>query len=112
MAAGINHVLITVKNQMNVDRLPELRAIGWTIWDPLKLHSIGWCEQGGQNEYDSYLLHTLKMLEQGSPCKEVIKYLIDVEVTYMGMDGGDAASVRARMTVDAIASLILKEAMR
>lgn len=90
-------------------QIEALREIGWSVWDPLNLQSIGWREQGGENEYDRYLLHAAEMLSRGCPDFEVIEYLILVETDHMGMVGSDTASARSKMTVEAISALTLKE---
>ena len=62
-------------------RYREIRAL-WNEWDPI---GIAPSEGGPQDEYDSYLGPTLRLLEQSAPTDEIEKYLGYIVGEYMGL---------------------------
>ncbi len=88
-------------------KLSRLRDIGWSKWDPIGLLGDGqqWDDEDCQpfaNEYDSYLLQAAGQLHRGATEDEVVRYLVDVEVNYMGLGPTGGAEARAKEVVAAI----------
>lgn len=83
----------------NSVRLARRRTIGWSLWDPIGLLERGasWEAEGNQafaNEYDSYLAHAADLLRQGVSDSDVVDYLAEIEISYMGL--GERPDTRAR----------------
>jgi hypothetical protein len=60
-------------------RMAELRAL-WNAWDP-----IGVAQDGVEDEYNGYLGRTMRLLEQGAPSEEIVKYLRWITDEHMGL---------------------------
>jgi hypothetical protein len=85
-------------------KLSLLRDIGWKLWDPIGLALPGgaWPNHCA-DEYDSYLLHVLAMLNQDKTSEEAVDYLDWVRAEHMGMGPcSEAAHHTSVATVDAI----------
>ena len=85
-------------------KLSLLRDIGWKLWDPigLGLPGEGWPEDCA-DEYDSYLLHVVGMLNQGRSPEEAVDYLDWVGAEHVGMGPSTAVAHQACVaTVQAI----------
>ncbi len=85
-------------------KLSLLRDIGWKLWDPIGLGVPGedWPKYCA-DEYDSYLLHVVGMLNQGKSPDEAVDYLDWVAAEHMGIGPSTAAARQACVaTVQAI----------
>lgn len=82
-------------------KLSRLRAIGWSLWDPIGLKDV---EDWPEDEYDGYLLHAAFRLWGGTPEIEVAEYLVRVETELMGLDATAGVQGRALRVVSALAS--------
>lgn len=84
--------------------LPRLRAIGWSLWDPICLLDEGetWEGKPFADEYDTYLLRVAGHLRQGAPAEEMVSYLVGVERDRMGLGMRTDTRKRAQATVEAI----------
>lgn len=85
-------------------RLSELREIGWSEWDPISLKQIDpdWRANGGDDEYDSYILHVAGLLRNGHPEADAAAYLVWVETDHMGLAPKSTSHARAVSTVRAV----------
>ena len=93
---------------MNVRaELPKLRAIGWSLWDPIGLLDKGeaWEPKRFADEYDDYLLHVAGHLQQGAPPEEMASYLVAIERDFIGMGMQADTEIRAEATVEAIRAM-------
>ena len=90
-------------DQFKID-LPRLREIGWSEWDPIGLQQIdpNWRSGGGEDEYDTYLLHVVSLIRNGRPEGDAVDYLIEIETEHMGMDFSPTTCSRAAATVASI----------
>jgi hypothetical protein len=87
-------------------KIDELRTIGWSEWDPIGLRGADWKPPtGAEGEYDSYLLHVVKLLDEGVSRQAATKYLEGIAKDYMGLGYADEAA--AARTVDAVERLLL-----
>jgi hypothetical protein len=89
-------------------KLSLLRDIGWKLWDPIGLGAPGegWPENCA-DEYDSYLLHVVGMLNQGKSTEEAVQYLDWVGAEHMGMGRSTAvARLACVATVQAITAYL------
>ncbi|OYU14485.1 MAG: hypothetical protein CFE37_10860 [Alphaproteobacteria bacterium PA4] len=89
-------------------KLSLLRDIGWELWDPigLGLPGEGWPEDCA-DEYDSYLLQVVGMLNQGKSSEEAIEYLDWVRAEHMGMGPStDVTRQACAATVQAITAYL------
>lgn len=68
-------------------KLPRLRDIGWSLWDPIGLLEKGeaWEGQAFEGEYDSYLIRAAGMVRNGENTENIIDYLYDIEINHMGL---------------------------
>lgn len=84
--------------------LARLRQIGWFEWDPISLGEIDpdWRSDGGEDEYDSYLIHVADLIQNGRSEAEAMEYLVWVETKHMEMDLSATTHSRAVATVRAI----------
>jgi hypothetical protein len=84
--------------------LAHLRHIGWSEWDPIGLQEIDpeWRLDGGDDEYDSYLLHVAGLIQNGRSEAEAIQYLVEIELNHMGMELSATTHSRAVSTVRVI----------
>lgn len=84
--------------------LVQLREIGWSEWDPISLQEIDpdWRSNGGEDEYDSYLLHVSSLVQNRRSEAEAIQYLVEIEHNHMGMELSTTTHSRAVATVRAI----------
>lgn len=84
--------------------LAQLRQIGWSEWDPISLQEIDpdWRSDGGEDEYDSYLLHVAGLIKNERSDAEAIQYLVEIESKHMGMELSGTTHSRAVATVRAI----------
>jgi hypothetical protein len=91
-------------------KLSRLREIGWSLWDPIGLRSVGdgdW--QGGgacADEYDGYLLQVVERLRRSEPTAEVVAYLQQTETGHIGLSPNATTRSRAEATVSAIANYL------
>ncbi len=85
-------------------RLSQLRQIGWSEWDPIGLQVIDpdWRSDGGEDEYDSYLLHVAGLLQNRRPEAEAVEYLVRTETEHMEVELSATTHSRAVATVRAI----------
>ena len=91
-------------------KLSLLRDIGWKLWDPIGLGSrgYGWPKDCA-DEYDSYLLHVVGMLDQGNSNQEAIDYLDWARAEHMGMGPSTDTTRQACIaTVEAIAAYLTR----
>jgi hypothetical protein len=81
-----------------------LRQIGWSEWDPIGLQEIDpdWRSDGGEDEYDSYLLHVASLIRNGRQEAEAVEYLVAAETKSMEMELSATTYSRATATVRAI----------
>lgn len=84
--------------------LAQLRQIGWSEWDPISLQEIDpdWRSDGGEDEYDNYLLHVAGLIQNGRPEADAIQYLVEIELNHMEMELSPTTHSRAVATVRAI----------
>lgn len=84
--------------------LAQLRQIGWSEWDPISLQAIDpdWRSDGGEDEYDSYLLHVAGLIQNGRPEADATQYLVEIELKHMEMELSATTHSRAIATVRAI----------
>ena len=83
--------------------LQRLREIGWSLWDPVGLQDTD-CPR---DEYDKYLLHSVRLFGEGKSRAEVAAYLEDIACDYIGMGPSTAASLQAsHQTADHIANYV------
>lgn len=84
--------------------LAQLRQIGWSEWDPISLQEIDpdWRLDGGQDEYDSYLLHVAGLIQNKRPEADAVQYLVEIELKHMEMELSATTHSRAIATVRAI----------
>lgn len=89
-------------------QLSQLRQIGWSEWDPIGLQEIdpNWRANGGEDEYDSYLLHVAGLIRNGRSEAEAVEYLVGMETKHMEMEQGATTHSRAIATVRAIRSYL------
>ena len=81
-------------------QLSRLRDIGWSKWDPIGLRdSAG---DGAIDEYDSYLLHVVSLIRNSRSESECVDYLVEIEVSHMGMCVSADTRQRAIDTIVAI----------
>ena len=85
-------------------QLTELREIGWSAWDPISLQEIDpdWRSDGGEDEYDSYMLHVAGLIQSGRSEADAIRYLVEIELSHMEMELSATTHSRAVATVRAI----------
>lgn len=88
---------------MTQPKLSQLREIGWTLWNPIRILRF---RDDAPDEYDTYLSKTADMLRTGTSDADCIEYLIDIECNYMGIDMSDDTHTRATATVAAIRKII------
>ncbi len=62
-------------------RLQSVEIVLHWAWDPIGVGGI----IEARNEYDSYALPLLEMLERGAPDEEVADYLTSIEANRMGL---------------------------
>ncbi len=89
-------------------KLSLLRDIGWRLWDPIGLGSPGdsWPKDCA-DEYDSYLLHVVGMLNQGRFNQEAVAYLDWAGAEHMGMGPSTVTAHQACIaTVEAIVAYL------
>ncbi len=74
-----------IDQEQSLKRYGEIRDL-WCQWDPIGvMDDPGWpCD-----EYDAYLVPTLRLLEQGASKEELADYLSYIVGEYMGL--GDRA---------------------
>lgn len=60
-------------------RWQELRGL-WNEWDP-----IGIADEENQDEYDTYVGETMRLLELGASKEDIVKRLSYIVGEYMGM---------------------------
>ena len=84
--------------------LVQLREIGWSEWDPISLQQIDpdWRSNGGEDEYDSYLLHVAGLIKNERSEAEAVQYLVETESKHMGIEPSATTQSRAVATVRAI----------
>ena len=83
--------------------LSRLRQIGWEHWNPIGLAREIACE----DEYDSYLLRVVGMLQAGARNELAADYLNTIATENMGLeDRTEAGRLASRRTVEAIAAYI------
>ena len=57
-------------------QLSRLRAIGWTLWDPIGLEDCGGTPpEGAADEYDSYLVEVAGMIRRGASEEDAASWL-------------------------------------
>lgn len=85
-------------------QLAQLRQIGWSEWDPISLQEIDpdWRSDGGEDEYDSYLLNVASLIQNGRSEADAIQYLVEIEIKHMEMELCATTHSRAVATVRAI----------
>ena len=88
-------------------KLPRLRDIGWTLWDPIGLMGPEqkWDDPECQSfayEYDGYLIEAAGRLRRGEAAEDVVEYLIQAESEHMGLGLLRDAKERATRVVMAI----------
>ena len=89
-------------------QLSRLRAIGWTLWDPIGLaDETGVPSDECADEYDSYLLHVVDMMCDRKSLDEAASYLVWVATEQMGLPKQDhtAAMITARAIAGYLISL-------
>jgi hypothetical protein len=86
----------------------QLRRIGWSEWDPIGLQEIDphWRSDGGEDEYDSYLLHVAGLIRNGRSEAEAVEYLVGLETKHMEMGLSATTHSRAVATVRAIGAYL------
>lgn len=84
-------------------RLSRLRDIGWALWDPIGLlgKDENWENTSFADEYDTYLIHAAGQLCRNISSIEVVEYLAQIEIEYMGM-GRENTRQRAESVVESI----------
>ncbi|MBP1849043.1 hypothetical protein [Rhizobium halophytocola] len=85
-------------------KLSRLRDIGWTIWDPIGLlaPSERWDEGEAlafADEYDNYLREAAGLLRRGTPAEDVVRLLVAVETSRMGLAERPDTVNRARLSL-------------
>lgn len=85
-------------------KLSRLRDIGWANWDPIQLLKAGDKPDGEpfKDEYDSYLIYAAGQLRRKTPVEDVVRYLVEIESTHMGMGISPDTQSRAEAVVAAI----------
>jgi len=68
----------------------ELQAM-WNLWDPLDVKPAA---GGPSDEYDAYVGHTLKLLEDGEAASEIADFLSFVAVDQMELDEEEFAELQ------------------
>lgn len=86
--------------------MDALRAIGWSLWDPIGLGTAGAAPESGVDEYDSYLHQVAGMLRHGEAAEAATEFLMQIEAEHMAMGEQPDARERAEATVAAIAGHI------
>lgn len=81
------------------DDLQTIRDIGWRLWDPIGLGGPDGPPAEAIDEYDSYLLEAVAMLQAGNPLQAVIAMLMDIESEHMALGELPDAEDRATQTV-------------
>ena len=85
-------------------RLSRLRDIGWRLWDPIGLLDEGdtWEGKPFADEYDSYLMQAAGRLRRGTPERDVVEYLNQIEAERMGLGFAPGMGARNLEVVKAI----------
>ncbi len=78
---------MSLTKQQSRKRWREIRDL-WCEWDPIGVTSL---EDWPQDEYDSYLGPSLRMLETDASLQEICTYLAWVELEQMGLSETPAA---------------------
>ena len=84
-----------------------MRDIGWGLWDPIGIlaPSAAWDEEGCEgfaDEYDNYLVTASRRLREGASAAQVVAYLVDIEIRYVGLRERPDTRSRAETVVAAI----------
>jgi len=90
-------------------RLSDLRRIGWTEWDPMGLADGGVAPDQAQDEYDTYLLEAVAMLQRGVARNEITGYLEAIEREHIGLDEAHDTHGRVSRTVVALEAMIASQ---
>jgi hypothetical protein len=86
--------------------LSALRAIGWSLWDPIGLGAGDGPGQGvPADEYDEYLLHVAGLIRQAVTDDSCIAYLVEIEAEHMALGLRPSTQERAAATVRAMRGL-------
>lgn len=73
----------------------RLRAIGWSLWDPIGLLGLtgGWKGEPYEDEYDRYLYNAAQMLKNNCSVDDVVDYLFLIQSQYMQIGPKEIDSV-------------------
>lgn len=71
----------TLDNQQSRQRMAEVREL-WNDWDPI---GVVRGADDVDDEYNSYLAPTLRLLERNAPIDEIVAYLNWVTLEHMGL---------------------------
>jgi hypothetical protein len=82
-----------------IDLLEKLKALLWEEWDPIGVRGLD--PKCPNDEYDSYALEVLKMLEAGATATEIEVHLAELETGHIGLPNhsGRAGSVAEKAVV-------------
>lgn len=86
----------------------RIRQIGWDNWDPIGLRQIdpnAWQEDAA-DEYDSYVLHVVRLLQNGQSVSDAVAYLDEIASEHMGLGMRLELHQASQRTVEAIAEYL------
>lgn len=86
-------------------RLPALREIGWSLWDPIGLNNGNAPPTETIDEYDVYLLQAAAMSQDGASPETIADWLMTIEAEHMALGRQANALKRAARTAEAISKL-------
>lgn len=69
----------------NDEKLVKIKAILLNDWDPIGVNGL----DGAKDEYDSYAVEILQMVNAGADEKILFAYLKKMETEHMGLPGNE-----------------------
>jgi hypothetical protein len=85
----------------------RIRQIGWDKWDPIGLRQLDptW-EEEAADEYDSYVFHVVRLLQNGQSVSDAVAYLDEIASEHMGLGMRPGLHQASERTVEAIAEYL------
>jgi hypothetical protein len=69
------------------EKLIKIKSILLEDWDPIGVKGL----DGAKDEYDSYAVEILQMIDAGENEKNIFAYLRKMETVHMGLPGNESA---------------------